>query len=449
MISPPQKKVRKIKMGDEECDVKLVNTNGIVTSFYELMWKKKNERQEKQSKFPNFFVYLPDTIVYNFSQPQYWYFTSSRSASGFRRLVKKKRQNLNSKNILEKFLKTKSKSGIVAVYMYKDETPEGRARVRAGGSTVCIRYLNADGLKANLLRLGQFNDNGVLQQFIEPKPLVDGSLRNHIIQATWQPNHISFDKRQNKHLLTDERHSYQQRAETFEGTFENSEPFPMVSGILLEEITSICNRIAEHLWHVADCTVKRMVLNFRIDEANKVWFLFCSHVSVIDRDTIARSPAELLLAVGPKQKKELLILPSSVVEARAQQRARKASQQQHLEDQDFGEESARSVTRPKPRTLPPLVVDSPLSSSQSSTTRAFRPSATEQQPLQPSSPSNKRHHLHPPGGSTAAGASPGLTTVKHASYLKESFTDLGWGASAESVKRIVFDNQNYLSPSQR
>eukprot|EP00906_Rhabdomonas_costata_P031153 RCo044017 len=340
-------------MADDECDVKLVDTNGIVTSFYELLWKKKNERQEKQSKYPNFFVYLPDTIVYNFSQPQYWYFTSSRSGSGFRKLVKKKRQNLNSKNILDKFLKTSSKSGIVAVYMYKDETPEGRARVRAGGSTVCIRYLNADGLKANLLRLGQFNDNGVLQQFIEPKPLVDGSVRNHIIQATWQPNHIAFDKRQNKHLLTDERHSYQQRAETFEGTFENSEPFPMVSVILLDEITSICNRIAEHLWHVADCAVKRMVLNFRIDEANKVWFLFCSNISVVDRgETISRSPAELLQAVGPRQKKEMLVVPLAVAEARAQQKSTSAQ-----EEPESVDESARGGGLPKngkQRLLPPI-----------------------------------------------------------------------------------------------
>lgn len=38
---------------------------------------------------------------------------------------------------------------------------------------------------------------------------------------------------------------------------------------------------------------------------------------------------------------------------------------------------------------------------------------------------------------------------KHANYLRENFTDVGWGSSAESVKRIVFDSQNFLSPSQR
>mmetsp|Transcript_62464 Transcript_62464/g.111292 ORF Transcript_62464/g.111292 Transcript_62464/m.111292 type:complete len:424 (-) Transcript_62464:77-1348(-) len=422
---------------DDDVHGSLGSTDGLVTSIYELLWKKKNDRQEKQCKHPGFFVHIPDSIVYNFSQPQTWYFTSLQ----YRQINKKRRTNLNSRNILDKFLKGKSQSGIVAAYLYNDTaTPEGKARVTAGGTSVCIRYLDAEALRSNLLRLGTLADSGILQQFIDPKMGVDGMMHNHTIQAMWQPNHVSFDRRQNKHSLTDTRWSIQQRAETFEGTFQNSASFPLVSAILLDEITKICNGIAEHLWHVADCAVKRMVLNFRIDETNKIWFHYCSHISVIERDTIPRPPMELLQPVTAKESKKRDKHSGYDREAEkiTHDHIIKAA---HLSITDPDESSA-SVTRAMLERMENMKVDELVPMSHKGAARRKRGST---KPLPLSSA-----HL---GLSTTQPSTDYFPDFldEHGEpiTLMEKFSDRGWGESAESVKRIVFENAPALSASQR
>jgi hypothetical protein len=173
-----------------------------------------------------------------------------------------------------------------------------------GSTQLCVRFMDAEGLKSNLLRLGSISDNGILQQFIDPKPAVDATKHNNIIQTYWQPNHIRVERRQNRHSLTDKRFDYQTKAETFEGTFQNAYQYPLMSTIILDEIKTLNDKIAEHLWFVADCIVKRMVLNWKMDAQNRIWFLWCSSVSVMERDTVFRQPVELLQTVGPKKKEK-------------------------------------------------------------------------------------------------------------------------------------------------
>lgn len=59
-------------------------------------------------------VLIPDTIIYRFEQPSFWYF-SRKSDS---KILRKNKKNLSNKAIEDAFLKRVSPSGIVAVYIY-------------------------------------------------------------------------------------------------------------------------------------------------------------------------------------------------------------------------------------------------------------------------------------------------------------------------------------------
>jgi hypothetical protein len=200
-------------------------------------------------------------------------------------------------------------------------------------------------------------------------------------------------------------------------------------------------------------------LNFRIDESNKVWFLFCSNVGVIDRDTIARSPAELLAAVGP--------LPPKKEGGHALTDGRQVSR--FYSEDDLSAEQAQpsaagatSSSAGKPTKdstsagAPSSSLFPPIKSSMAVTVPTATTTAGGPTPKgRPQSGSPSTVPLVPLIGSPSTTAlttlGPARTTrvSKHYSYLKETFTDMGWGETAESVKRIVFDYQNFLSPSQR
>jgi hypothetical protein len=58
---------------------------------------------------------IPDTIIFKYQKPCYWYFTSKQSNS-----IKKKTTSKLTNNIIkEKFLENVSKSGIVAYFLYR------------------------------------------------------------------------------------------------------------------------------------------------------------------------------------------------------------------------------------------------------------------------------------------------------------------------------------------
>eukprot|EP01006_Ploeotia_vitrea_P008909 TRINITY_DN21121_c0_g1_i1.p1 TRINITY_DN21121_c0_g1~~TRINITY_DN21121_c0_g1_i1.p1 ORF type:complete len:474 (+),score=70.16 TRINITY_DN21121_c0_g1_i1:47-1468(+) len=471
-------------MEDDVAAALNINTEdeGLAVGFYDLLWKKKNDKHERQCKYQNFSVNIPDTIVYNFSKPQYWYFTS-RSRGEEKRVKKKKRQNLNSKTILEKFLPARSKSGIAAVYMWNndaasynlDEGIEPLQTAHVHQNNFNIMYLDAEGLRSNLLRLGQISNNGILQAFVDPKPRVDGAIHNSMIQTYWQPNHIHFERRQNKHSLTDNRFSYEARAETFEGTFENSDAYPLVSAIILDEIKTINNMIAEHLWYVADCGVKRMVCNFKIDENNKVWFLFCSSISVVERDTVYKQPMDLLAAVGPKTKKQereereerrkekerrSKPLLGRTAEETLDRVEREAAYHMHkLQDMKVNSMFDKIVSNSR------LLKDNRRPHSQLTTTTTSsseRPHSglrgtTPGSVVRPLSaedelglgPSASRAVTPMSAVSMYDSPQPEINKAHQSSALKEKFTDFGWSGGNEALKRILFDSNNFLSASQR
>ena len=83
--------------------------DGVIENIYHFLWTKDTIFNTDPS------VYIPQTILYKYQKPCYWYFTSVIDG----KLKKKSSGKVNSTHIREVFSKNISKSGIVAYYIYK------------------------------------------------------------------------------------------------------------------------------------------------------------------------------------------------------------------------------------------------------------------------------------------------------------------------------------------
>ena len=83
--------------------------DGVIENIYHFLWTKDTIFNTDPS------VYIPQTVLYKYQKPCYWYFTSVID----HKLKKKNASKLNKENIRQVFLKNISKSGIVAYYIYK------------------------------------------------------------------------------------------------------------------------------------------------------------------------------------------------------------------------------------------------------------------------------------------------------------------------------------------
>lgn len=90
--------------------------------------------------------------------------------------------------------------------------------------------------------------DGILQKFVEPKGEV-----NSMIKLIWSPNLCLFERREN-------------------------EVVPLRGQVLGEKLVKIGCGVAQHISNVTydKIRISRMVLNFRVDKNDKVWFLWCS-----------------------------------------------------------------------------------------------------------------------------------------------------------------------------
>ena len=88
----------------------LLEGDGIIEDLYYLLWKKDSPFHQDQL----FKVNLPHTIIFKNKKPIMWYFTSRQGV-----ISRKKHLNLLPNAIYEEFMKSVSKSGIVAQYIYR------------------------------------------------------------------------------------------------------------------------------------------------------------------------------------------------------------------------------------------------------------------------------------------------------------------------------------------
>ena len=81
--------------------------DGLVDNLYHFIWKKDAMFETGP------YVLMPDTILYRFENPVFWYFTSKQG-----KILKKNKKSITNKLIEEQFLRNVSPSGIVAVYIH-------------------------------------------------------------------------------------------------------------------------------------------------------------------------------------------------------------------------------------------------------------------------------------------------------------------------------------------
>lgn len=90
--------------------------DGYVENIFHLLWTK-------EVIFTNLAqVSIPDTIIFKYQQPVFWYFTSKNGE-----ILRKSKKKLTIRNIEESFLKHPSDTGIVAYYIYRKSKIESGA----------------------------------------------------------------------------------------------------------------------------------------------------------------------------------------------------------------------------------------------------------------------------------------------------------------------------------
>jgi hypothetical protein len=121
--------------------------------------------------------------------------------------------------------------------------------------------------------------NGILQRFIEPK-----TTHNEVIRAIWSPKLCLLERAENKHALHDNRYGLFERTVVYEGPeyYYTSEPLrgPVLSG----QIQKICEAVIAHIGEVTygQKQISRIVLNFKVDSRDKIWFLYSTSIRSMD-----------------------------------------------------------------------------------------------------------------------------------------------------------------------
>ena len=136
--------------------------DGCVLALYRYLWLKNASGKT----CPN--VYVPDTVLYKYYQPAYWYFTSREKSA---QIKQKHKHNVCSANIAAKFGEV-GDSGCTAAYVTVEEAsglgdPLDVEHVTRGRHTV-IEHLDFDGLE-HFLHEARTNEQGILQKFVEPR----------------------------------------------------------------------------------------------------------------------------------------------------------------------------------------------------------------------------------------------------------------------------------------
>eukprot|EP00736_Rhodelphis_marinus_P011149 Rmarinus@m.7217 len=235
-----------------------IQGDGFIDGFYHYLWVKNDENMT----CPH--VAIPDTVVFKYQQPAYWYFTSAIDGQ----VKMKNKSNLNSAKIYESFTKNSHKlpSNIIAYYIHNKTNSEGKAYTT-------IEYFDKEGLY-NFLHLHRGDRNGVLQKFIYPK-----SERNDLLRVVWSPNVCVLERRVNLRRQTDDRYSMYERSVTFEGAEHHSECVPVNGNVLPAHLQMVLQSIIRHISNQR-FKVSRMVLNFKLDQNDRLWFLWTSSLRI-------------------------------------------------------------------------------------------------------------------------------------------------------------------------
>lgn len=236
--------------------------DGCVPALFHYIWSKNSIKQSCP------LVNVPDTVVYKYRQPAYWYFTSKDPSGGIKM---KNKSNLGNVKVEESLCSKPAASNneVVAYYISSEQTPLGMQTT--------IEHFNVDGLR-DFLYNHEKENNGILQRFVDSK-----GYGNTLFRAIWSPNVFHVERRANRIDMADKKYSMHQRVVTFEGGEHFSDTLTVTDTLLGSQIQRICESIVDHCGYQlhlqGDAShISRMVLHFKMDDHSRIWFLWCSSI---------------------------------------------------------------------------------------------------------------------------------------------------------------------------
>ena len=239
-----------------------VEGDGLNENLFLLLWTKPNEVDAGPS------VRVPDTIIFKYQQPTYWYFTALDGV-----IRKKAKDKLTNSWIETEFLKKKSQSGIVAAYTFiSPEDPAART----------VEFFGEEELK-HFLYYRKKPFDGMLQKFIDPK-----GDNNDMYRVIWTPNKCLVEKKVNLKPLFDKRYDIYERAVTYEGEEFHCQTMRVKGNRVIHRLEEIAKSIQEHVFTVSGGREKpsRMVLHFKQDYKDQLWLLNATSIRMLaERNT--------------------------------------------------------------------------------------------------------------------------------------------------------------------
>lgn len=237
-------------------------SEGLNEVIFHLLWTKDKVFQS------NVTAKIPDTLIYQYYQLRFWYFT------GIDNVIKRKsKEKLTEDQIIKEFLKKPSASGIIAVVYFIENSKR------------TVEYLTKPEFLVFLTRKKNSSDM-ILQKFIDPS-----SPTNVSFSVLWTKHFCLFEKKQNKlllytsnHEITDKHRLYSKNFDIYEKavTFEGTDYHVITSPIRGTEIPNKLLRISESIVsHISAVTFEkmktlRMQLQFRMGEKNELWLLYAT-----------------------------------------------------------------------------------------------------------------------------------------------------------------------------
>ena len=277
--------------------------DGVIDNIYHFLWTKDTIFNSDPS------VYIPQTILFKYQKPCYWYFTSIVD----HKLKKKNSSKLNKENISQVFLKHVSKSGIVAYYIYKKNNVPSKYISDKPTFDKIMKNLDKDmdkseasknnSLNENIQKkneayiieyfdLKKFNDfldkkivydDGILQKFEDPK-----GEYNITYRLTWSPKLSLFEKCTNLRKIYDKHFDIYERAVTYDGEEFQTKTEPIKGNHIPQRIEKIGLNIVNHVSNITLEKIKiiRLILNFKIDKKDRIIFLWCSSLRILNTSNV-------------------------------------------------------------------------------------------------------------------------------------------------------------------
>ncbi|KAK9817011.1 hypothetical protein WJX72_008263 [[Myrmecia] bisecta] len=246
----------------------LVDADGFSPTLYHALWRKNAQGQSCPG------VNVPETVVFKYQKPVQWLFTSAVD----RQLKRKHIRNVTNGNILEAFSKRRKSAtlDICASHMiHLAFENHGQDDQSMAADTTSVEFFDARGVR-NFVGRREKASQGLLQRFVEPK-----GDHNFLIRATWSPQVCLMERRINRHRIDDTKVDANSRLSTYEGGEHMSESSPVVGSLLAGRVQALCQAVAQHVADTSGQQIARMVLNFKVDPHDTIWFLYCSSLRVL------------------------------------------------------------------------------------------------------------------------------------------------------------------------